>query len=122
MRLLHSAAKASARFKTHGTTRKLARRLEVGTARVLSATVTRDRAGRWQVAFQVLVQRAPQPPAQVGASPHPVVDVDAGVRDLLVVAAPDGTETARVPAPKALGSPGSAKPTRVQTAPPAIGR
>ena len=33
---------------------------------------------------------------------HPVVGVDLGVRDLLVAAAPDGTEVARIPAPKPL--------------------
>ena len=43
---------------THESTRKLARRVEAGTARILSATVTRDSAGRWHVAFQTLVQRA----------------------------------------------------------------
>jgi putative transposase len=42
-------------------------------------------------------------PAHVSADrAHPVVGADAGVRDLLVVAAPDGAEVARVPAPRAL--------------------
>src|SRR5260370_14455707 len=44
-------------IRTHEPTRKLARRLENGTARVLSATVSRT-AGRWFVSFQVEVQRA----------------------------------------------------------------
>ena len=91
-------------IKTHETTRKLARRLEAGTARILSATVTRDRAGRWHVAFQVIVQRPSCSPAHVGASPHRVVGVDAGVGDLLVVAAPGGTEIARVAAPRSLSN------------------
>src|ERR1700704_2651965 len=39
-------------IKTHESTRKLARRLETGTARILSATVRRD-AGRWYCAFTV---------------------------------------------------------------------
>ncbi|HYX60222.1 MAG TPA: RNA-guided endonuclease TnpB family protein, partial [Streptosporangiaceae bacterium] len=44
-----------------------------------------------------------RPPAHVGPDRrHPVVRVDLGVRDLLVAAAPDGTEVARIPAPKPL--------------------
>ena len=90
-------------MKTHETTRKLARRIENGTARILSATAARDRAGRWYVSFQVLVQRQTVRPAHLGVSPHRVVGVDVGVRDLLVVAAADGTEVDRVPAPRSLG-------------------
>ena len=41
-------------------------------------------------------------PAHVGRSAHPVVGVDVGVKDLLVVATPDGVEVARVAAPKPL--------------------
>ncbi|GAB88186.1 helix-turn-helix domain-containing protein, partial [Gordonia rhizosphera] len=44
------------RIKTHESTRKLARRVEAGTARILSATLSEDSSGRWHVAFQVLVQ------------------------------------------------------------------
>ncbi|MFF0342976.1 IS607 family element RNA-guided endonuclease TnpB [Kribbella sp. NPDC004875] len=88
-------------IRTHESTRKLAHRLEAGTARTLSATVTSDSAGRWFVAFQVLVRRAAARPAHVGVR-HEVVGVDIGVRDLLVVAAPDGTAVARVPAPRSL--------------------
>src|SRR3546814_15622052 len=36
--------------------------------------------------------------------PHPVVGGDVGVKDLLVVAAPDGTESERIPAPKPLAA------------------
>lgn len=90
-------------IKTHETTRKLTRRAERGTARILSATITRDRSGRWYCSFQTLVQRRAQRPAHVATSRHPVVGVDVGVRDLLVAAAPDGTETMRVPAPRSLG-------------------
>lgn len=90
------------RIKAHESTRKLARRIDAGTARILSATVTLVR-GRWMCSFQVLVQRAVgTPPAHARRSTHPVVGVDVGVKDLLVVAAPDGTEIARVPAPKSL--------------------
>jgi len=49
-------------IKTHESTRKLARRLETGTARILSATVRRD-AGRWYCAFTVEVARQVSAPA-----------------------------------------------------------
>ncbi|MFL6055654.1 MAG: IS607 family element RNA-guided endonuclease TnpB [Actinoallomurus sp.] len=88
-------------IRTHESTRKLARRVEAGTARVLSATVTRDSAGRWHVAFQTLVQRSTARPAHVPVM-QPAVGVDVGVKDLLVVATPDGAEVERVPAPKSL--------------------
>ncbi len=41
-------------------------------------------------------------PAHTGRPEHPVVGADVGVRDLLVVATPDGTEVGRVGAPKPL--------------------
>jgi putative transposase len=90
-------------IKTYESTRKLARRLEDGTARILSATLSRS-GGRWLVSFQVLVRRACRAPAHVARSAHPVVGVDVGVKDLLVVAAPDGTEAGRIPAPKPLAA------------------
>jgi putative transposase len=90
------------RIRTHESTRKLARRVEMGTARILSATV-RFAGGRWLCSFQVLAQRAiGARPAHIAGSAYPVVGVDVGVKDLLVVAAPDGTEVARVPAPRPL--------------------
>lgn len=92
-------------IRTHESTRKLARRLEAGTARVLSATLTQDASGRWFCAFQTLVQRRVGRVARSGhggPSPHPVVGVDVGVKDLLVVGAPNSVEVARVPAPKSL--------------------
>ena len=88
-------------IRTHESTRKLARRIESGTARVLSATVTRDRAGRWHASFQTVVARTPARPSHVAGS-RLAVGVDVGVKDLLVVAAPDGAEVARIPAPKPL--------------------
>jgi putative transposase len=88
------------RLRTHESTRKLARRLEAGTARILSATVSFT-GGRWQCAFQVIVA-AKTRPAHARRSEHPVVGVDVGVRDLLVVATPDGLEVERIPAPKPL--------------------
>jgi putative transposase len=90
-------------IRTHESTRKLARRVEVGTARILSATVRQDSAGRWYCALQTLVA-AKTRPGHAPHSPHPVVGVDVGVKadSLLVVATPDGIEADRIPAPKSL--------------------
>lgn len=90
-------------LKTHESTRKLARRIEAGTARILSATLAGDAAGRWHVSFQALLQRAVQAPGHVGAGVR-VVGVDVGVKadSLLVVATPEGQEISRVGAPKSL--------------------
>ncbi|MGW1681295.1 IS607 family element RNA-guided endonuclease TnpB [Saccharopolyspora sp. NPDC002376] len=91
------------RLKTHESTRKLARRIVAGTARILSATLSCDSDGRWHVAFQTVVQRASGAPGHVGQG-VPVVGVDVGVKadSLLVVATPDGVEVERIPAPKSL--------------------
>ncbi|MFD4442663.1 IS607 family element RNA-guided endonuclease TnpB [Nocardia sp. NPDC058519] len=91
------------RLKTHESTRKLARRVETGTARILSATVTRDSRDRWYVSFQSLVE-AKTRPAHARRSPFPVVGVDVGVTAdaLMVIATPDGREVKRIPAPKPL--------------------
>jgi putative transposase len=70
-------------LKTHESTRKLARRVEAGTARVLSATVT-HRAGRWFVAFQVEVKRVDLAPAR----PNAVIGVDLGIMHLAVLSQP----------------------------------
>jgi transposase len=88
------------RIHTHESTLKLARRLQNRTARILSATVM-YRARRWYCAFQVIVAGKTRP-AHASRSSHPVVGVDVGVKDLLVVASPDGVEVDRVPAPKPL--------------------
>ncbi len=90
-------------MRTHESTRKLARRIEAGSARILSATVTQDSAGRWHCSFQALVTGKARP-ATAARSPHPVVGVDVGVKadSLLVMATPDGTEIGRVAAPKSL--------------------
>jgi putative transposase len=68
------------RLKTHESTRKVARRLEAGTARILGATITCT-ADRWYVSFTVEVQRSVRTPTK----PQPVVGVDVGIRDLAVL-------------------------------------
>jgi putative transposase len=67
-------------IKTHESTRKLSRRLEQGTARILAATISR-RADRWYVSFTVEVQCA-MPPHNERST---VVGVDAGIRYLAVL-------------------------------------
>ena len=88
------------RIRTHETTRVLARRLETGTAKILSATIS-YRGGRWWCALQVIVSGKARP-AHARRSEHAVVGVDVGVNDLLVVATGDGVEVDRIPAPKPL--------------------
>jgi putative transposase len=86
-------------IRTHESTRKLARRLKAGTARILSATVSRT-AQRWFVSFTVEVERAvpeghPQPGSAIG--------IDLGVKILLTGVDNTGT-IVQVPGPKALRS------------------
>jgi putative transposase len=84
---------------THEPTRKLARRLENGTARILSATVTRT-AQRWFVSFTIEVDRVmPKRPAAPGSA----VGVDLGVKTLLT-GVDDAGAVVTVNGPKALGS------------------
>ena len=89
--------------RTHESTRKLARRIEAGTARILSATVRQDSAGRWYCALQTFVA-AKARPAHARRSEHSVVGVDVGVKadSLLVIATPEGIEVDRIAAPKSL--------------------
>jgi IS605 OrfB family transposase len=68
------------RIKTHESTRKLARRLEAGTTRIISATISRT-ADRWFVSFTVEVQRHIPNRAQQAS----VVGVDVGIRHLAVL-------------------------------------
>jgi putative transposase len=66
-------------IRTHESTRKLTRRLTAGTARILSATVSRS-AQRWLVAFTVEIDRAvPQHHARPGSA----IGIDLGVKTLL---------------------------------------
>jgi putative transposase len=82
---------------THESTRKLARRLQNGTARILSATVSRT-AHRWHVSFTVKLDR--DIPGR-HARPGTVVGVDLGVKTLLSAVDDQGT-VSEVDGPKAL--------------------
>jgi IS605 OrfB family transposase len=77
---MHVVLPRLGRLKLHESARKLARRLDNGTARVMSATVRRD-GGRWHVAFTVEVDRAERRPAR----PASVVGVDVGIKHLAVL-------------------------------------
>ncbi|WP_433252639.1 IS607 family element RNA-guided endonuclease TnpB [Actinomadura nitritigenes] len=82
---------------THESTRKLARRVENGTARILSATVSRT-AHRWHVSFTVQVNRTI---AEGHVRPGSAVGVDLGVKTLLT-AVDDQGRVIEVAGPKAL--------------------
>ena len=71
-------------LKTHESTRKLHRRLQAGTARVLSATA-RQESGRWFVSLTCKVDRTDPTPS----FPEAGVGVDLGVKTLAVLS--DGT-------------------------------
>jgi putative transposase len=66
--------------RTHESTRKLARHIERGTARIRSATVSHQ-GGRWFCSFSVEVERHDPAPAQ----PDTVVGVDLGITSLAVL-------------------------------------
>ncbi len=81
------------RLKLHESARKLARRIDNGTARIMSATVWRD-GGRWHVSFCVEVERGVRVPAR----PDSTVGVDVGVKHLAVLSTGE-----LVPNPRHLG-------------------
>jgi putative transposase len=84
-------------IRTHEATRKLARRLEGGSARILSATVSRT-AQRWFVSFTVEVERdAPVPHARPGSA----IGIDLGVTTLLTGVDDTGT-IITIPGPRPL--------------------
>ena len=85
--------------RTHEPTRKLARRLENGTARILSATVSRT-AQRWFVSFTVEVERTVP---DVHARPGSAIGIDLGVRTLLT-GVDDRGNVVTVDGPRALRS------------------
>jgi len=68
-------------LRCHERTGSLLRRIQSGTARILSATVRHER-GRWFVSFQVEAQRDPAGPAR----PDATVGIDLGVTVLAVMA------------------------------------
>jgi putative transposase len=80
-------------LKTHESTRKLARRLEQGTARILAATISRQ-ADRWCISFTVEVERA----VSASNGKTSVVGVDVGIRHLAVLS----TGAPPIPNPRAL--------------------
>jgi putative transposase len=86
-------------IRTHESTRKLVRRLENGTARILSATVTRT-AHRWYISFTVEVDR------NVPAShlrPRTAIGIDFGVKTLITGVDDAGT-VMMVPGPRPLAA------------------
>jgi putative transposase len=84
---------------TYESTRKLARRVTAGTARILSATVSRT-AQRWYVSFTVEVERSiPERHARSGS----VIGIDLGVKTLLTGADGQG-RTVAVAGPRPLGA------------------
>jgi putative transposase len=83
-------------IRTAEQTSALARHLDGGTGRILSATIAEE-TGRWFVSFTCDVQRDRPQPGPRG----PVVGVDAGVGHLAVVAGPE-TAPVLVPNPKPL--------------------
>ncbi|SDY18016.1 putative transposase [Amycolatopsis xylanica] len=66
--------------RTHESTRKLARQVAQGNARIRSATIT-FRAGRWFCSFSVEIARTDPLPAR----PDTVVGVDLGIKSLAVL-------------------------------------
>ena len=92
------------RMRTHESTRKLARRIENGTARILSATVKRDSRGRWHVSFACEVVRRVGRQARADHAKRlgRRLGIDVGVRALVVAADEHGREVYRAPAPRAL--------------------
>ncbi|WP_410818791.1 IS607 family element RNA-guided endonuclease TnpB [Micromonospora sp. 050-3] len=77
---MHVVLPRLGRLKLHESARKLARRLDNGTARIMSATARRG-GGRWHVSFTVEVERAERPAAR----PDSVVGVDVGIKHLAVL-------------------------------------
>jgi putative transposase len=84
-------------IRTHESTRKLTRRLEAGTARILSATVSRT-AQRWFVSFTVEVGRqVPSAHARSGSA----IGIDLGVKTLLT-GVDDTGKVISIPGPRPL--------------------
>jgi putative transposase len=77
--------------KTYESTRKLYRRLDRGTGKIVAATVS-ERSGKWKVSFTVEVT------CQVPGTrtPERVIGVDVGVTTLYTGATPDGEQVLEV--------------------------
>ncbi|HVK23258.1 MAG TPA: IS607 family element RNA-guided endonuclease TnpB [Actinokineospora sp.] len=76
--------------RTHESTRKLARHVERGTARIRSATIT-HRGGRWFCAFSVEIHRSDPAPSR----PDSVVGIDLGIKSLAVLSTGEVIENPR---------------------------
>jgi IS605 OrfB family transposase len=87
---MHIVLPRLGRLKLHESARKLARRLDNGTARVMSATVRRNGC-RWHVSFTVEVERAERTPARPGS----VVGVDIGIKHLAVLSTGEPVDNPR---------------------------
>ena len=88
------------RVHTHESTAWASRRVDATLPKVNSVTVSYQR-GRWFASFQVETAHAFRSPPRRTAA---VVGIDLGVKDLLVVATPDGIELERIRAPKCLAA------------------
>jgi IS605 OrfB family transposase len=87
---MHVVLPRLGRLKLHESARGLARRVDGGTARIMSATGRRD-GGRWHVSFTVEVERAERCPAR----PDSVVGVDVGIKHLAVLSTGDLVDNPR---------------------------
>ncbi len=83
--------------RTHESTRTLARRIQAGTARIRSVTVS-CRRGRWQASFSVEADRAERAPARTADT----VGVDVGITHLAVLSTGEMVSNPR-PLDQALG-------------------
>lgn len=85
--------------RTYESMRKLARRVENGTARIVTATVKREPGG-WFVSFTVVVHRPDPTPARTPENGGKVIGLDLGLSTLIVGASPGGELLARVENPR----------------------
>jgi putative transposase len=87
---MHVVLPRIGRLKLHESARKLARRIDNGTARIMSATVRRA-GGRWHVSFAVEVERAERSPQR----PDSTVGVDVGITHLAVLSTGERVDNPR---------------------------
>jgi putative transposase len=85
------------RIKTHESTRKLARRLDNGTARILNATIS-ETANHWHVSFAVEIHRALPTGLSAAQRRGGTLGVDLGIRHLAVLSTGEV-----IPNPRPLG-------------------